>query len=209
LVALDETERLDNGLPSLWAFLFDAASIRPTDHVVHIGCGTGYYTAILAELVQPDGRITAIECDAKFAKQASENLSHLKQVTVVHGNGCRHDPGEADVILVNAGVTELTDLWLNRLTMGGRLLLPLTVDSRQGSVFLITRYEQGHRARSLASIEIYSCESGRTKEGNALLQVAFWKEKPGRVKSLRRDRHALTDSCWLHAERFCLSKQSH
>jgi protein-L-isoaspartate(D-aspartate) O-methyltransferase len=207
LVALDETERLDNGLPSLWAFLFDAASIQPADHVVHIGCGTGYYTAILAELVQPDGRITAIECDAKFAKQASENLSHLEQVTVVHGDGCRHDPGKADVILINAGAAEPADLWLERLAMGGRLLLPLTVGSRQGTVFLITRHEQGFRARSLAGIEIYSCEGGRTKEGNALLQVAFWKEKPGCVKSLRRDSHTLTDSCWLHAKHFCLSKR--
>ena len=44
-----------------------AADPKPGDHVVHIGIGTGYYTAILAELVGPTGRVTAIEYDASLA----------------------------------------------------------------------------------------------------------------------------------------------
>lgn len=207
LIAIDEAERLDNGLPSLWAFLFEAVSIQPGDHVVHIGCGTGYYTAILAELVRPNGLVSAIERDAGLAKQASLNLAHLQQVTVIHGDGCLHDTDMADAILVNAGASAPAELWLDRLAIGGRLLLPLTIDSRQGTVFLITRHEQGFKARSLTGIEIFSCDGARTKKGTALLQVAFWKEKPDKVKLLRRDRHAATDSCWLHTKHFCLSKQ--
>lgn len=208
LVALDEGDRLDNGLPSLWAFLIDALSIQPGERVVHIGCGTGYYTAILAELVGPDGQIKAIECEAKFAKQASANLGHLERVTVVHGDGCDHDPTPADVILVNAGVTAPAPGWLDCLTIGGRLLMPLTNASRRGPVLLITRRDNGFQVDTLTNMEIFSCEGARGKETGALLQVALWKEPPTSIRSLRRDRHEASEHCWMHAKDFCLSKEA-
>jgi len=40
------------------------------EHVVHIGAGVGYYTAILAKLVGAEGRVTAIEFDAELAARA-------------------------------------------------------------------------------------------------------------------------------------------
>lgn len=208
LVALDEEDRLDNGLPSLWAFLIDALSIQPGERVVHVGCGTGYYTAILAELVGADGRIKAIEYEARFAEQASANLHHLERVTVVHGDGCDADPTPADVILVNAGVTAPAPGWLDRLTIGGRLLMPLTNASRRGPVLLITRRDSGFQADTLTNMEIFSCEGARGKEAGALLQVALWKEPPTSIRSLRRDRHEATEHCWMHAKDFCLSKEA-
>jgi len=52
---------LNNGQPSLHAALIAAAAPQPGEHVLHIGAGVGYYTAILAELVGATGRVTAIE----------------------------------------------------------------------------------------------------------------------------------------------------
>src|SRR6478609_10216291 len=46
LVALDETRQINNGQPSLWAALFDNLDIAAGETVLHLGCGTGYYTAI-------------------------------------------------------------------------------------------------------------------------------------------------------------------
>src|SRR3954452_8319802 len=51
LVAIDERRRLNNGQPSLWAFLYDRLRPLAGAHVVHVGGGTGYFTAVLAELV--------------------------------------------------------------------------------------------------------------------------------------------------------------
>ena len=59
LIALDEKLGLNNGLPAFWAFLLDRINVAPGESVIHLGCGTGYYTAILAELVGPTGRIRA------------------------------------------------------------------------------------------------------------------------------------------------------
>jgi protein-L-isoaspartate(D-aspartate) O-methyltransferase len=50
LIAIDEERRLNNGQPSLWARMYDQLELSPGAHVVHVGAGTGYYSAILAEL---------------------------------------------------------------------------------------------------------------------------------------------------------------
>jgi protein-L-isoaspartate(D-aspartate) O-methyltransferase len=60
LIALDEAQGINNGQPSLWAFLFDKFSVAANEHALHLGCGTGYYTAIMAELVGSKGKITAV-----------------------------------------------------------------------------------------------------------------------------------------------------
>jgi len=61
LVAIDEMRLLNNGQPSFLVFLIEALARQDGDHVVHVGCGTGYYSAILAELVGLKGHVTALE----------------------------------------------------------------------------------------------------------------------------------------------------
>jgi protein-L-isoaspartate(D-aspartate) O-methyltransferase len=75
LIALDAARRINNGQPSLWAFLLDQLPIASGEQVLHLGCGTGYYTAILAELIGPTGKITAIEIDEALAEKARGALS--------------------------------------------------------------------------------------------------------------------------------------
>lgn len=70
LIALDEARGLNNGQQSLWASLLDGLAISPGDHVLHLGCGTGYYSAILAELAGPHGTVMAVEIDAALAARA-------------------------------------------------------------------------------------------------------------------------------------------
>ena len=88
LIAIDETRRLNNGQPSLWAQLFDVLDLAAGDHVIHVGAGQGYYSAILAEIVGPTGRVTAIEIDAALASEARRNLaSDWPQAIVVAADG--------------------------------------------------------------------------------------------------------------------------
>ena len=49
------------------------SSTRPGDHVVHVGAGSGYYTAMLALLVEPGGRVDAFEVHEGLA-EAERNL---------------------------------------------------------------------------------------------------------------------------------------
>src|SRR6516225_4176882 len=75
LVALDEERRLNNGQPSLWARMYDQLELSRGDHVVHVGAGTGYYSAILAEIVGRAGKVTAIEVVHGLAVWARQNLA--------------------------------------------------------------------------------------------------------------------------------------
>ncbi len=75
LIAYDEARWLNNGQPSLWAFLLDKVKVGRGERVLHLGCGMGYYTAILAELGGPEGAVLALEIDAPLAGTAREALT--------------------------------------------------------------------------------------------------------------------------------------
>ena len=59
----------------MWAFLLDKVKVGRGERVLHLGCGMGYYTAILAELGGPEGAVLALEIDAPLAGTAREALT--------------------------------------------------------------------------------------------------------------------------------------
>src|SRR5262249_39386167 len=117
---------LHNGQPSALARWIEAADVRAGDRVLHVGCGTGYYTAILAELAGAAGSVTAYEVDASLAARAREALGPWPQVTVVTGDAAAPQ-GPFDVAFINAGCTHPRPEWLAALAPGGRLIIPLTM----------------------------------------------------------------------------------
>lgn len=208
LVEIDAARQANNGQPSFLAFLIDALELQEGEHVVHIGCGTGYYTAILAEVVGPTGRVTAIEIDAELATRARSNLANLSQVEVVQADGGEYDPGPVNAVLVNAGATHPRLLWLDRLLPGGRLILPLTVTTMPGSmgqILKVTRAEQGYTARFISRTAIFPCIGARELDADRRLWEAFAQGGWESVRSLRRDQHEPAPTCWLHGDGFCLS----
>ncbi len=60
-VILDAARNLTNGNPSTLAPWLDALHLSKGKSVFHLGCGTGYYTAVMAEAVGADGQVTAVE----------------------------------------------------------------------------------------------------------------------------------------------------
>ena len=80
LVALDPARGINIGEPSLHARCLDALAVREGEAVLHVGAGSGYYTAILAHLVGPAGRVHAFEIDPDLAGRAGRNLADLPWV---------------------------------------------------------------------------------------------------------------------------------
>ena len=70
VVVIDPTRKINNGQPSIHARWLEAVSPQPGEAVLHIGCGVGYYTSILAELVGPSGRVVAYEIEPDLAMRA-------------------------------------------------------------------------------------------------------------------------------------------
>ena len=145
---------LNNGYPSFLAFLIEQLELKEGDHVVHVGCGPGYYTAVIAEVVGTTGQVTAMEIDSQLARRAESNLSYLAQVKIIEGDGGEENPGPCDAILVNAGATHPRSIWLDSLRTGGRLILPLTVTGEEGgtegAILKITR--EHRRVRCLVRL---------------------------------------------------------
>lgn len=206
-VGLDPGRRLNNGQPSALARLIEALGPEEGDRVVHVGCGTGYYTAILAELVGPRGTVTAFEVEPELAARAREHLGARENVRVIMGDGARIDPGDAERILVNAGATHPLPLWLDRLTPGGALVLPLTDREWLGGFLRIERGEPGWPARFVLLGAAYPCAGARSPEAEALLAGRFPAMDGGAVRSLRRDAHEREETCWLHGAGYCLSTE--
>jgi len=212
VVVIDRKRNLNNGHPGTLASWLDRLEAGPGEHVLHIGAGLGYYTAILSELVGAAGRVTAIEVDAELATRARENLEPWPNVDMHTGDGGEFDPGPVDAIVVNAGVTHPYPLWLDGLRDGGRLLLPLTFDVGggigKGIMILIRREGDRYTARFLTLVMIYSSTSVRDAEMNGLLAKQIGSPKLFSVQSLRRDAHEAEEACWLHGRDFCFSQRA-
>jgi protein-L-isoaspartate(D-aspartate) O-methyltransferase len=211
LVALDASRKLNNGEPAALARWLDALDLSPGKRMLHVGCGVGYYTAICAEAVSPGGSVVGVEIDPALAARARRNLVGYAHVEVACDDGSARAGDSFDVIFVNAGATQVEPVWSEQLRMGGRLLVPLTVDvpeigSGFGGMLLVTRRPGGDEARFLSPVGIFHCAGARNAESNALLGKAYAQGDGETVRSLRWDAHEAGAHCWLHGRGSCLSR---
>jgi protein-L-isoaspartate(D-aspartate) O-methyltransferase len=217
LVGIVPDRNLNNGQPSLHAMLIAAGAPQPGEHVVHIGAGVGYYTAILAHTVGESGRVTAIEFDGGLAVRLSLNFARQPNVLALQGDGTQIEFDAADVIYVNAGATRPADIWLDRLNDGGRLILPLTSDKgfgenpenipiqRRGAVFGIKRRGNEFLAKWLSAVAIFPCGGARDAESERALAAAFENGGWERVTRLYRRGDLPDEQCWLNAPDWALA----
>jgi protein-L-isoaspartate(D-aspartate) O-methyltransferase len=214
-VAIDPARQLFNGQPGTLSVWIDALDLAPGARVLHVGCGLGYYTAVIAQCVGPTGRVVAFEVDEALAAEARRNVAPFPSIEVRHGNGSAGIGEAFDAILVNAGVTHPLDVWLDALAPGGRMILPLTVAMPamgstlgKGLVVLVTKQESAElTARVLTVVAIYSAVGLRDEDLNDRLGKVLAGGPPQwqALKRLRRDAHEPSASCWLHGPTCCLS----
>ncbi|HEY2961384.1 MAG TPA: rRNA adenine N-6-methyltransferase family protein [Pyrinomonadaceae bacterium] len=209
VVVLDQARDINNGQPSALAHWISGLELQPGNRVYHLGCGVGYYTAIMAEVVGPGGSVVATEIDPDLAARAQENLSNYSNVEVHSADGGEFDPGECDAMLINAGVTHPHPLWLDRLREGGRLVLPITLATSEtlgaGLMTKIVRRSNGFSARGVTPVGIYSCKSVRDPELEPLVRSAFTTQAILKVQSLRIEQHEQEDTCIVHGKDVCFS----
>jgi protein-L-isoaspartate(D-aspartate) O-methyltransferase len=207
VVALDAAHDINNGQPSALALWIDALDLKAGDRVYHLGCGVGYYTAIIAEMVGAGGSVVGSEVHPELAARAKENLSCYPNVTV--HVGAQFDPGVCDAMLINAGVTHPHPLWLERLREGGRLVLPLTMTATPtvgvGIMAKITRQGGAFSAELVSPVGIFSCTSVRDPQLEPLLAKALASRSLLKLKSVRLDAPAPAETCVVHGSGVCLS----
>lgn len=169
LVAIDPERGINNGEPALHAAWIDAVNPQPGQTVVHVGAGLGYYTAIVALLVEPGGHVEAFEYEADLAAQASKNLRDYAHVTVHAASAFGRVLPSADIVYVNAGVVAPDVEWLRALKPGGRLIFPWQPHKGWGPALLVTRRAGGFSVQPLMTVGFISC-SGATEKKSARRQ---------------------------------------
>jgi len=149
---VDEDIHLGNGRyvmePMVLARMLQVAGIGPTDTVLHVGCATGYASAVMAMLA---GTVVALESDSELAATATELLAELQiaNAAVVEGDLAKGlaDQGPYDLILVEGAVSSVPQALVDQIADGGQLLAIV----RGNGVGVATLYRRengvvGHRA---------------------------------------------------------------
>ena len=138
--------------PYVVAFMTEALTLHSDDKVLEIGTGSGYQTAILAELARD---VFSIEIVKPLADQAAEKLKELgyANVQVRAGDGYQGWPEHApyDAIIVTAAPDHIPKPLLDQLALGGRLILPLGKKHSQ-SLVLIRRTHSGFEHTTLLPV---------------------------------------------------------
>lgn len=104
------------------ARLIQGLNIQPQDSILEIGTGSGYVTALLAQL---GARVDTVEIHEELSKAANDRFLRqgYKNITTWVGDGCKSLPAEAkyDVIYIAGALESLPQEAIVRLADGGRL----------------------------------------------------------------------------------------
>jgi protein-L-isoaspartate(D-aspartate) O-methyltransferase len=137
-------EQQTTSQPYMIAAMVQAAGIKPEDRVLEIGAGSGYQTAVLAELAS---QVFAVERYASLTEAARATLERLgyRNTKVVTGDGSLGLPEAApfDAIIVSAAAPRIPQALVDQLAVGGRLVVPVG-ESEQQVVQLVLRDKEGN-----------------------------------------------------------------
>ena len=128
--------------PYIVAAMLQALDLQAEDRVLELGTGSGYQTALLAEIVRS---VVSIERHAALAGVAQQHLSDLgyTNVVIIVGDGTLGYAPKApyDAIVVSAAAPEIPQALIDQLANDGRMVLP--VGSRELQDLILVRKSQG------------------------------------------------------------------
>lgn len=122
------------------------------DHVLEIGTGSGYQTAVLAPLVRRVYTCERIENLLNLARERFRNLD-IRNVRTKYADGCLGMPeyGPFDGIIVTAAPEGIPLALVDQLKVGGRLVMPIGTRNEQALV-RVTRTKDGHKKELLERV---------------------------------------------------------
>lgn len=130
--------------PYVVALMTEAIKLRSTDKVLEIGTGSGYQSAVLAEIAK---EVYTIEIRNALAKSAEKLLRRLgyKNITGKVGDGYYgwEEKGPFDAIVITASANHIPPPLIKQLKPGGRLIIPLGPTTFSQTLTLATKKGDG------------------------------------------------------------------
>lgn len=210
LIGLAIDRKINTGQPTLHARCLAAAAVTFGETVVHVGAGSGYYTAVLATLVGPTGQIIGLEREPDIAEMAMSNLKQFSYVEIRNESATEVAIPPCDVIYVNAGATHPPLAWLDSLSIGGRLVFPLTPNEGFGVMLKVVRTSTtSFSASAITRVAFIPCIGARDDAASASLATALERQSLKEVRSLRLGTPpddtawCIGDGWWLSSVEIC------
>ena len=120
--------------------MLGALEPAPSDHLLEVGTGTGYSTAIVAKLTEQVDTVDLLAARAGRAREVLRTLG-IGNVTCHVGDGLEGLESAApfDAILVSTMVDEVPERLVDQLAEGGRMSLPLRTTRRRARLVRVRR----------------------------------------------------------------------
>ncbi len=139
--------------PYVVALMTQLLRLQPEDKVLEIGTGSGYQTAILAELAR---EVYSVEAIKDLAEKARERLARLgyRNVHIRYGDGALGWPEHApyDAIIVTAAPERVPPALVDQLAEGGRLVIPIGPEYSEQMLWLIEKQDGRIRTQPIAPV---------------------------------------------------------
>ncbi|MEX2514880.1 MAG: protein-L-isoaspartate O-methyltransferase [Candidatus Paceibacterota bacterium] len=115
--------------PTTVVYMLELLSPQEGDTILDVGCGSGWTTALLGEIVGRHGRVVGMEIIEELAEFGQKNLARyeLPQAEIRHGNPLKEKQPEAPFsrILVSAGTNHVPKALTDQLAVGGVMVIPI------------------------------------------------------------------------------------
>ncbi len=131
--------------PSLVAYMTQLLDVHPHHVVLEIGTGSGFQTAILAEIAL---KVVSVEIIPSLYEKARKRLAGMgyNNIRVVPGDGNKgfSDSAPYDRIMVTAAAERIPDALLHQLIPGGKMVIPVGKQYSAQRLTLVTKSKDGN-----------------------------------------------------------------
>jgi protein-L-isoaspartate(D-aspartate) O-methyltransferase len=135
--------------PYMVALMTEALLLTGKEKVLEIGTGSGYQTAILAEMSEKVFSVERIRPLAIRARRLLYELGYFNvEIKIFDGTFGWMEESPFDAILVTAGSPDVPQPLVDQLTTGGRLVIPVG-DAFIQDLFRVTKTEAGVKKEDL------------------------------------------------------------
>lgn len=151
--------------PNVEARMLQALQVKPTDHILEIGTGSGYITALLAKA---GNHVISVDCDARLSAEAGARLeAHgINNVALEVCDAANGWEGQApyDVIAVTGSLPVLPESLQYSLRDGGRLFVVVGEAPVMEAVLIIRQGENDFSYKTLFETELPALRNAKTPD---------------------------------------------